>query len=47
MNGLISIGEEAKDILISLHLSPVEGNEYNAVKRKLDALFVASRKSKV
>ncbi|KAJ8012600.1 hypothetical protein DPEC_G00044550 [Dallia pectoralis] len=37
------MGEEAEDILVSLHLSPEEASEYDTVKRKLDAHFVTRR----
>ncbi|KAJ8405712.1 hypothetical protein AAFF_G00316920 [Aldrovandia affinis] len=37
------MGEEAEDILVSLHLSPEEASEYDTVKGKLDAHFVARR----
>ncbi|KAG1937341.1 hypothetical protein F2P79_018210 [Pimephales promelas] len=44
VNALIyTMGEEAKDILVSLHLSPEEASEYDTVKRKLDAHFVTCR----
>lgn len=44
VNALIyTMGEEAEDILISLHLSPEEESEYEAVKLKLDAHFIARR----
>lgn len=37
------MGEEAEDILVSLHLRPEEVVDYVAVKSKLDAHFVARR----
>ncbi|KAJ8001148.1 hypothetical protein DPEC_G00188230 [Dallia pectoralis] len=37
------MGEEAEDILVSLHLSPEEASEYETVKGKLDAHFVKRR----
>lgn len=44
VNALIqTMGEEAVDILFSLHLSPVEAIEYDTVKTKLDAHFVTRR----
>ncbi|KAJ8367397.1 hypothetical protein AAFF_G00320240 [Aldrovandia affinis] len=44
VNALIyTMGEEAEDILVSLHLSPEETSEYDTVKGKLDAHFVARR----
>ncbi|KAJ8389952.1 hypothetical protein AAFF_G00112370 [Aldrovandia affinis] len=44
INALIyTMGEKAEDILVSLHLSPEEASEYDTVKGKLDAHFVARR----
>ncbi len=44
VNALIyTMGEEAEDILVSLHLSPEEASEYDTVKMKLDAHFVTRR----
>ncbi|KAI3373366.1 hypothetical protein L3Q82_006673 [Scortum barcoo] len=44
VNALIyTMGEEAEDILVSLHLSPEDASEYATVKEKLDAHFVARR----
>ncbi|MCJ8732385.1 hypothetical protein PDJAM_G00210790 [Pangasius djambal] len=44
VNALIyTMGEEAEDILVSLHLSLHETSEYDTVKAKLDAHFVARR----
>ena len=42
VNALIySIGEEAEDIIVSLHLNDEEAGEYATVKDKLDAHFMA------
>ncbi|KAL3978677.1 hypothetical protein ACER0C_019739 [Sarotherodon galilaeus] len=35
--------DEAEDILVSLHLTPEEASDYETVKRRLDAHFVARR----
>ena len=44
VNALIySMGEEAEDIIVSLHLNDEEAGEYATVKDKLDAHFVARR----
>ncbi|XP_025999271.1 uncharacterized protein K02A2.6-like [Astatotilapia calliptera] len=44
VNALIyTMGEEAEDILVSLHLTPEEASDYETVKRRLDAHFVARR----
>ena len=44
MNALIyTMGEEAEDILTSLHLTVDEASEYHTVKEKLDTHFVARR----
>lgn len=44
VNALIySMGEEAEDILLSLHLTPAEAKEYETVKNKLDGHFIARR----
>ncbi|XP_027143510.1 heat shock 70 kDa protein 12B [Larimichthys crocea] len=44
VNALIySMGEEAEDILLSLHLTPGEANQYKLVKEKLDGHFIARR----
>lgn len=44
VNALIyTMGEEAEDILVSLHLSPEEASKYTTVKKKLDAHFIARR----
>ena len=44
MNALIyTMGEEAEDILTSLHLTVDEASEYHTVKEKLDAHFVVRR----
>ncbi|KAL7861742.1 hypothetical protein SRHO_G00131830 [Serrasalmus rhombeus] len=37
------MGEEAKDILTSLHLSPAEASDFNEVKNRLDAHFITRR----
>ncbi|XP_078786659.1 uncharacterized protein LOC111948682 isoform X5 [Oryzias latipes] len=44
VNALIySMGEEAEDILVSLHLSPEEAVDFHTVKTRLDTHFVARR----
>lgn len=44
VNALIcSMGEEAEDILVSLHLTEEEAGVYATVKEKLNAHFVARR----
>uniref|UniRef100_A0A3B5QZY7 Gypsy retrotransposon integrase-like protein 1 n=1 Tax=Xiphophorus maculatus TaxID=8083 RepID=A0A3B5QZY7_XIPMA len=44
VNTLIyTMGDEAEDILVSLHLTPQEASEYETVKGRLDAHFVARR----
>ncbi|XP_036435971.1 uncharacterized protein LOC118814457 isoform X2 [Colossoma macropomum] len=44
VNALIyAMGEEAEDILTSLHLSPAEASEFCTVKNKLDAHFITRR----
>ncbi|XP_062872210.1 uncharacterized protein K02A2.6-like [Trichomycterus rosablanca] len=44
VNALIyAMGEEAEDILISLHLSPAEASEFSTVKTKFDAHFITRR----
>ncbi|XP_061132648.1 uncharacterized protein K02A2.6-like [Syngnathus typhle] len=44
VNALIySMGEEAEDILVSLHLTPEQMSEYCRVTQRLDAHFVARR----
>lgn len=44
VNALIyGMGEEAEDILVSLHLTPEQACEYDTVKQRLDAHFVARR----
>lgn len=44
VNALIyTMGEDAEDILVSLHLSPAEASDYATVKDKLDAHFITRR----
>ncbi|XP_062855259.1 uncharacterized protein K02A2.6-like [Trichomycterus rosablanca] len=44
VNALIyAMGEEAEDILISLHLSPAEASEFSTVTTKFDAHFITRR----
>ncbi|KAL7880825.1 hypothetical protein SRHO_G00030790 [Serrasalmus rhombeus] len=44
VNALIyAMGEEAEDILTSLHLSPAEASDFNEVKNRLDAHFITRR----
>ncbi|KAK7925007.1 hypothetical protein WMY93_007317 [Mugilogobius chulae] len=44
VNALIySMGEEAEDILTSLHLSPEQASEYDTVKQRLETHFIARR----
>lgn len=44
VNALIyTMGEQAEEILVSLHLTPEEASDYETVKRRLDAHFVARR----
>lgn len=44
MNALIyTMGEEAEDILTSLHLSPQEAGYYEVVKNRLNDHFIAHR----
>ena len=44
VNALIyTMGEEAEDILVSLHLSDEEVKVYDTVKSKLDAHFITRR----
>ncbi|XP_036001498.1 uncharacterized protein K02A2.6-like [Fundulus heteroclitus] len=44
VNALIyCMGEEAEDILVSLHLSPEQASEYETVKQRFEAHFVARR----
>ncbi|KAL6474323.1 hypothetical protein MHYP_G00178840 [Metynnis hypsauchen] len=44
LNALIyAMGEEAEDILTSLHLSPAEASEFCTVRNKLDAHFITRR----
>jgi len=44
VNALIyTMGEEAEDILVSLHLSAEEASEYETVKGKLNTHFIARR----
>lgn len=44
VNALIyTMGEEAEDILTSLHLSPQEASDYEIVKNRLNDHFIARR----
>lgn len=44
VNALIyTMGEDAEDILVSLHLSPAEASDYATVKDRLDAHFITRR----
>ncbi|XP_054866332.1 cadherin-6-like isoform X3 [Amphiprion ocellaris] len=44
VNALIyTMGEETEDILVSLHLTAEQASEYDTVKEKLDAHFIARR----
>lgn len=44
VNALIyTMSEKAEDISVSLHLTPEDTNDYEPIKRRLDAHFLASR----